>query len=191
MLSRALVEGTLRPGQRLRDVELAAQWGISRTPVREAIQRLAQQGLLEVVPHRYTRVPLLDERRAQESIELMVLLAGASLVVGLARMTDDEHRIALELIDAAIASALEGDNDATLRTASAFFRHIGQTTQNRVLIALMEEVHLPAQRFETAWHPYISSPHGEDISYAALRRAVAARDGIAAERILRAQHAIG
>ncbi|MCC4247974.1 MULTISPECIES: GntR family transcriptional regulator [Microbacterium] len=49
-LGEAIVDGRLRPGDRLRDVELAAHMGISRTPVREALQRLAAIRLVEISP---------------------------------------------------------------------------------------------------------------------------------------------
>ncbi len=58
----AIVDGTLAPGERLRDQELCAWLGLSRTPVREALSRLEQDGLVETEPQRYTRVTPLDRR---------------------------------------------------------------------------------------------------------------------------------
>ncbi|MGL4340467.1 MAG: GntR family transcriptional regulator [Rhodoglobus sp.] len=53
---RAVHEGELRPGQRLNDAEIAEQFGVSRTPVREALQRLRDIGVVETSPGRFTRV---------------------------------------------------------------------------------------------------------------------------------------
>ena len=55
-LRDAIVDGTFTPGEQLRDGDLAQWLGVSRTPVREALQRLERAGLVEVSPHRYTRV---------------------------------------------------------------------------------------------------------------------------------------
>ncbi len=55
-IGAAILDGTLAPGERLRDVDIATQLGISRTPVREALQRLERFGLVEVAVGRYTRV---------------------------------------------------------------------------------------------------------------------------------------
>ncbi|GAA1587132.1 GntR family transcriptional regulator [Leucobacter aridicollis] len=55
-LLEKLIDGTLAPGMRLRDDELAGMMSVSRTPVREAIAQLSAAGLVETAPNRYTRV---------------------------------------------------------------------------------------------------------------------------------------
>jgi len=56
-----IVNGTLKPGSQLSEVELANSFGVSRGPVREALQRLIQEGLLRSEPHRGVFVPVLSE----------------------------------------------------------------------------------------------------------------------------------
>src|SRR4051812_22360818 len=63
----AIVDGTLAPGEQLRDQELAAWLGVSRTPVREALLRLAEGGLVETRPGRSTMVTPLDPRATREA----------------------------------------------------------------------------------------------------------------------------
>src|SRR4051794_31635876 len=72
MLGQAIRDGRLTPGQRLRDIELATALGVSRTPVREALQRLARIGLVEVSANRYTRVSVPDERVLADTYEFIV-----------------------------------------------------------------------------------------------------------------------
>lgn len=57
---RAIVTGDLEPGNQIRDVDLAESLGVSRTPVREALQRLVDEGLVETVPGAATRVTPID-----------------------------------------------------------------------------------------------------------------------------------
>ncbi|MDP9345355.1 MAG: GntR family transcriptional regulator [Actinomycetota bacterium] len=59
-LCGAIVDGTLAPGEQLHDAELCRWLGLSRTPVREALARLAGEGLIELAPQRYTRVAPLE-----------------------------------------------------------------------------------------------------------------------------------
>src|SRR3954462_14309070 len=66
-LRDAIVGGTLAPGERLRDQELCEWLGLSRTPVREALGRLEQDGLVQTAPQRFTRVAPLDRRAAQHA----------------------------------------------------------------------------------------------------------------------------
>src|SRR5438477_137155 len=61
----AIVDGTLAPGERLNDIALAEWLGVSRTPLREAIARLEQAGLVMTKPGRYTMVSPLDVRAAR------------------------------------------------------------------------------------------------------------------------------
>ncbi|GAB3118395.1 GntR family transcriptional regulator [Streptomyces calidiresistens] len=63
----AIVDGTLAPGERLNDAELAEWLGISRTPVREALARLEQAGLVRTRPGRWTMVSPLDTRAARHA----------------------------------------------------------------------------------------------------------------------------
>src|SRR4051812_9531313 len=70
----AIVDGTFAPGERIRDQELCEWLGLSRTPVREALNRLEQDGLIETVPQRFTRVTPLDRRAARDAFPVVAAL---------------------------------------------------------------------------------------------------------------------
>jgi DNA-binding GntR family transcriptional regulator len=83
-LRASIVNGTLAPGSQLSEVELANNYGVSRGPVREALQRLIQEGLLHSEPHRGVFIPVLTDedvadiylaREALESAALRVVIA--------------------------------------------------------------------------------------------------------------------
>ena len=65
-----IVDGSLKPGSQLSEIELATSFGVSRGPVREALQRLVQEGLLLSEPHRGVFVPVLTGGRASTSTSL-------------------------------------------------------------------------------------------------------------------------
>ena len=73
-LRGAIVEGTLAPGEQLRDLELADWLGVSRTPVREALLRLAEAGLVESRPGRSTSVSSLDLRAVQDARDVVAAM---------------------------------------------------------------------------------------------------------------------
>jgi DNA-binding GntR family transcriptional regulator len=73
----ALQQGRLQPGQRLHDGEFAAQLGVSRTPVREALLRLRELGVIEFAPARYTRVAIIDETQTGHAVAAWVTVYAA------------------------------------------------------------------------------------------------------------------
>ena len=115
-LRDAIVDGTFAPGEQLRDAELAGWLGVSRTPIREALQRLAQAGLVVTEPGRSTSVTSLDlraTRDAQAVVAAMHQLAVREAVGQLtradfARMRATNKRFAAALrandVDAALAA---------------------------------------------------------------------------------------
>jgi DNA-binding GntR family transcriptional regulator len=112
----AILNGELEPGQRLQANDLADRWDVSATPLREAFQRLASDGLVEMLPQRGARVIDLSVADAAEIYELRLLLEPLCLRRSL-EISDDEHR---EEIKAAFerfrsATTLDGAVDAHSR----------------------------------------------------------------------------
>jgi DNA-binding GntR family transcriptional regulator len=113
-LQEAIVSGVLAPGQVIRDVDLAEQLGLSRAPVREALARLAEEGLVEFKPQSYTRVtPLVakDVRDALAVIRAMHELAAQEAVPVLT----EEHFAMMRAAGDRFAEAVRaGDVDGAL-----------------------------------------------------------------------------
>ncbi len=72
-----IVDGALRPGDRLDECQLAARFGVSRTPIREALLQLAVTGLIEVKPRRGAVVSIPEPARLIEMFETMAELEAA------------------------------------------------------------------------------------------------------------------
>jgi GntR family transcriptional regulator, carbon starvation induced regulator len=98
-LRQAILCGELRPGQRLHASTLAERWDISATPLREAFQRLAGEGLVELLPQRGARVSELSATEAARIYELRLVLEPLALRQSL-EASDDQH---LQEIRAAFA----------------------------------------------------------------------------------------
>ncbi len=88
----AIVEGTLAPDELLRDQELCEWLGLSRTPVREAIARLEQDGLVVTAPQSYTRVAPLDRRAARDAFPVVAALHALAAELAVPRL--GEHDLA-------------------------------------------------------------------------------------------------
>lgn len=118
-----ILHARLRPGEALSENSLAASLGISRTPVREAVQRLAREGLVQVLPQRRSYVALLSLRRIRDA--LFVREAVETEIVRRILATA-ENPAGLDALDATItrqAQALaDRDLEATLRADEDFHR---------------------------------------------------------------------
>jgi DNA-binding GntR family transcriptional regulator len=96
-LADDIVRGTLAPGQTLDEMELARRFGVSRTPVREAIRQLAASGLVETRPHRGAVVARPSHERILGMFEAMAELEALCAALAAERMTAAE-RHALEVV---------------------------------------------------------------------------------------------
>ena len=90
-LRLAILQGELEPGQRLHANDLAERWDVSATPLREAFQRLASDGLVEMLPQRGARVTDVSVDEATQIYELRIVLEPLCLRQSL-DVSDDEHR---------------------------------------------------------------------------------------------------
>jgi len=104
-LRQAITSGELRPGQRLRQEELANRMGVSRMPVREALHRLAKEGLVEFPPHRGAVVRRHSLRELGHVFDALGVLQRTALELVVKRITDDEIA-ALDRLQATITEKL-------------------------------------------------------------------------------------
>lgn len=74
LLRRRITDGKIKPGQRLNELALAAELGVSRSPIREALAQLAGEGLVRVSPYRGTFVTELSRERLQDLLDFRIAL---------------------------------------------------------------------------------------------------------------------
>ncbi len=89
-LKKAIIEGELAPGARMLELELADRLGVSRTPVREALVRLAQEGLAELLPGRGARVRVLTPGEVAEVYEVRAALEAEAARLAATRADQEE-----------------------------------------------------------------------------------------------------
>jgi DNA-binding GntR family transcriptional regulator len=89
-LEEAIVSGEIPPGSVLRQEHLSEQFRVSRTPVREALRRLAALGLVSFEPNRGVRVRMLSRDEIREAFMVRAELEGLATEIATGKMTDDE-----------------------------------------------------------------------------------------------------
>lgn len=114
-----ILDGTLSPGMQLRDKELAEQLGVSRTPIREALLRLEDEGLVKTKPNRSTLVSTVDFHDAFHLYSIVWTLERLALSQAFGSITDDHIQAMIEANERFLQkmkmrdrlSALDADND--------------------------------------------------------------------------------
>ena len=147
-LRDVIVDGTLEPGEQLRDGELAVWLGVSRTPVREALLRLQQGGLVVARPGRSTSVATLDVRAirdAQAVVASMHELAVRQAVPQLTERDLDQMRAANERFAAALR---RGEVDAALAADDEFHAVPVACAANEALRSVLEQFTPALRRLE-------------------------------------------
>jgi DNA-binding GntR family transcriptional regulator len=137
-LRDAIVNGELAPGASIRDGDLAERLGLSRTPVREALARLADEGLIESKPHAWTRVAPLSLRDARDAV--VVVRAMHELAVRLAvPLMTEKHHAQMRAANQRFAAAVEsGDVEAAVDADDALHDVPVAVLGNRALSATIE-----------------------------------------------------
>jgi DNA-binding GntR family transcriptional regulator len=108
-LQRAILDGELKPGSPLIEMDIAQRLGVSRAPVREALQLLARANLVETAPYRGTTVRLLTPTDVEEVYSLRSVLETFALRRGLARDRSGLARVLRSSCDAMQSIAADGD----------------------------------------------------------------------------------
>lgn len=173
----AILEHRLSPGTRLREAELAAGFDVSRTVVRQALQRLAQDRLVDLhhnrgaqvcEPSRELAAQVFDVRRVVEC-EIARRLGGRLAPAQLADLR--------ALVDEESAADARGDRPAAIRLSGRFHRVLAQMSGNAVFVRIIDEL-LPTTSLLLALYgpggPHACSGHRHEILIAALERSGAA-----------------
>jgi DNA-binding GntR family transcriptional regulator len=137
----------LGPGSVINERELVERLGIGRTPVREALRRLAQEGLVEVYPRRGMFVTDVDVRKLALLSEVRTVLESEAARLAAERATDAERAELKELLDALDAGDL--DDHALMALDERIHRAVYRCARNDLLAATLEQYYVLALRIWT------------------------------------------
>jgi DNA-binding GntR family transcriptional regulator len=175
--------GTLAPGARLRETDLAERLGISRTPVREAIRQLETDGLVVHLPRQGATIRRLDHAEVVELYEMRAVLEGTGARLA-ARAASDIELAELAALNDELEQAPLGD--AARELNRVFHRTLIDAARNRFLIKSMSAL----QKTLLILGPTTLADPDRAMSavaeHGALLGALRSRDGAAAEAAMRA-----
>jgi DNA-binding GntR family transcriptional regulator len=150
LLQQAIVTGELQPGQRVRDLEIAIQFGVSRTPVREALQRLEDEGLVETLPGALTRIVPLHTQAAREAFPVVAVLHALATRLAVERLSEQDVT-SLQQANIRLTVALEAnDVRAAIQADDAFHTVFVSIARNSEIQRALERLMPKVRRLEIA-----------------------------------------
>lgn len=136
----AIQNGELSPGERLVERALAARLGVSHIPVREALAKLAEEGLVERTPRRGARVAALTEEELFEISSLRIVLE-QFVCHRVQEVWSDEIESRLrKIVDAMIAASERGDVDKMFALDRRFHEELWEAADHKLLLAIASQL---------------------------------------------------
>jgi len=123
-LRERILDGTLGAGTKLSQVSLAEQLGVSRTPLREVLRMLQEEGLVEIEPNQRTRVSTLDPRELDEIYASRIMLESLAVTMTVETFDNEARQQAAEQLAAMRVAAAAGETEQWFVIHSAFHRTI-------------------------------------------------------------------
>lgn len=151
-LRRLILTLQLEPGLAVSESTLMKRFGWGRTPLREAFQRLSEQGLLQTIPQHGVVVTPLNLFDFVEVMDAMSLVIGSAASLACKRLTEAELNQLDELVTQGESAALGGDYERLSLLDYEFHSVLARATGNRYLCDYLSRLHQIARRFNyAAW----------------------------------------
>ncbi|TKZ21578.1 GntR family transcriptional regulator [Shimia litoralis] len=182
LILEAIDVGVYKPGDRLVESDLAERFGVSRTPIREALQRLETQSLL-ARDGRSLIVSSLDHNQMAELYVVRTELEGLAARLAARHATEEEVRVLRDMVSD--DHRLVNDPSALARANRRFHKQIHLASHNRYLVQQLDLVHRSMALMATT--SIAVEGRGEDtlVEHAAIVDAIEARQELAAYEALR------
>lgn len=180
-LRQAILSGQFKPGDRLPEPVLAEMFRVSRNPIREALQVLSNEGLVEISPRRGARVPLMTYEELSETIELRAELEGISARNAARHRDEETKKTLIALLDDGNKACERNDISTLQGMNDRFHAELAKAGKNRYLAEFMRSL-----RDRTYWLFSTKSKDRADVSWrehAAILEAVISGQDILAARL--------
>ena len=150
-LRQAILRGELKPGERLMEIALSQRLGVSRTPVREAIRMLEQEGLVIMIPRKGAQVAEISEKDLKDVLEVRLGLEELAVRIACQRITEEE----LEELERAVKEfeeAMKEDDLGVLAAADVKVHEvIYGSTHNKRLVQIISNIREQMYRYRVEY----------------------------------------
>lgn len=180
-----IIHDILKPGERIREQLIAEQLGISRTPIREALQTVATQRLVHILPNRGAVVVQPSSDEIREMLNVYGTLEGLAAELAVVKATDKDIASMLKQRELMEVAFVSGDRAAYFKANQAFHLALIASSGNATLVEIHGHLNVRLYRIR-----YLAVMHTEDWrdaskEHEAILNALVQRDGSRLKDLLR------
>ncbi len=140
-LEEDILSGVYKSGDSLTEQPLSCRLGVSRTPIRAALRRLSDEGLVELIPNKGAVVVGVTEQDLIDTYKIRMRLEGIASAMATERLTDEEKAKLAESVEMSEYYISSGDTENIKELDTTFHSIIYAATGNRLLSKILTELH--------------------------------------------------
>ena len=148
-IREAIKNGVLKPRERLMEIQLAEELGVSRTPIREALRKLELEGFIVMVPRKGAYVADISLKDVADVFEIRAALEALAAGLAAERMTDEELEEMERLLVEKVEAISSNDMDKLVDVDTKFHEAIYRASRNQRLFAIINNLREQIQRFRS------------------------------------------
>ncbi len=150
-LRAAILKGDLKPGERLMELQLAAKLGVSRTPIREAIRMLEQEGLAVTYPRKGAEVARMTEKDVDDVLQIRCALEELAVSLACVKISGDEIGQLKVAMDNFASETATGDIRAIAKSDELFHDVFYNAAENPKLLVLLSNFREQMYRYRVEY----------------------------------------
>ena len=139
--------GSIKPGTRIMEVDIAEEMGVSRTPIREAIRKLEKEGFVSIEPRKGVYAAEMSVHDMVEALEVRETLEGQAAELAAKRITDEEMEQLMECSESFNKAVSDEDSENMIKYDTLFHHLIVEASGNKVLVDLVSKLQEVVLRF--------------------------------------------
>ncbi|MBF4695495.1 GntR family transcriptional regulator [Fusibacter ferrireducens] len=171
-LRNAILSGELKPGERLMEVTIAEQLGVSRTPVREAIRKLEKESFVIMIPRKGAYVADLTKNDILEVLEIRKELEGFAAALSAERMNEVEKEQLGKIVEDFNECLISMDKKRMIECDNEFHSFIFNGSKNQRLINIIFDLHDQFQRFRLIYFNEFTNYQEIQVSHSKIYDAI-------------------
>ncbi len=181
-LRSSILNGNLRPGERLMEIDLAEKLGVSRTPIREAIRKLELEGLVIMEVRKGAYVADVSVKEILDILEVRSVLEGLAASLAAKRVTKEELEEMQATLESFNQAVKDNDMKRMIEQDTRFHNMIFESTRNKKLIQIVNSLQELVLRFRITYFTEYKRASDMPAEHQLIYKAISNGDPIAAQK---------